>query len=256
MIEDEKTGLMRARQLNQRWPRLDLRFLSVKSTEVFLVIHLLWDHNRFVFGPKQLNLFHALTLTLRSFHMALLVTGVILWSLVHFLPAGARGRREKMVGSLGEGPYKGLFSLLSVAAIVLIVLGWRSTTPAPVYAPMASASHITLLLMVVVFYLLGSANAPSNIKRFIRHPMLIGVALWGVAHLLANGDNRSIVLFGGIGLWAIIMIPFINKRDGARQKPDPVSLVADLRLLVIAAVLYVVFIFLHPYFAGVSPLGS
>ena len=72
------------------------------------------------------------------------------------------------------------------------------------------------------FILFFAAYPPTNVKRLLRHPQLTGVALWGVGHLLANGESRSIVLFGGLTLWAIAEIVVINRRDGARDKPAPV----------------------------------
>lgn len=186
--------------------------------------------------------------------MEMLLAGVVLWSVMHFLPAGARGLRSSMVSAVGEGPWKGIVALALVISIALIVIGWRSITPSPVYAPPGFGAVLMTPLMILAVLLLGAANATTNIKRFVRHPMLTGVAVWALAHLTTNGDDRSLVLFGGIGLWALIMIPFINKRDGPREKPEPVPPAGEVRLFVISAVVLAVLLLAHPYYAGVPPM--
>lgn len=186
--------------------------------------------------------------------MIWLVAGILLWMIVHLSPALMPGFRRALIDKLGEGPYKGLFALDIVIAIVLIVIGWRSTAPEIVYLPPAWGHSASLVLMVVSVYLLGAANMKTAIKRFIRHPQLTGVVVWSIAHLLSNGDVRSVILFGGLGIWALVEIPLISRREGAWVKPEAPPLTVELRGVVIAAIVYVVLVFLHPYFAGVSPM--
>jgi uncharacterized membrane protein len=99
-----------------------------------------------------------------------------------------------------------------------------------------------------------ASNLPTNLKRLIRHPQLTGVATWAFAHLLANGDSRSLVLFGGIGVWAVVEMGLLNRRDGAWRRPEPLPLVAELKPLIGAAVAFAILFLAHPYIAGVSPL--
>jgi uncharacterized membrane protein len=186
--------------------------------------------------------------------MTFLILGVALWSAAHFIPVGATGLRGNLVGSLGEGPYKGLFSLALLGSIVLIVLGWRSITPNLVYDPPAIGAMLMGPLMFIAFLLLGAANYKTNIKRFVRNPMLTGVAVWSLAHLTTNGDDRSLVLFGGMGLWALLMIFLGNKRDGSYEKPEALPFKSEIKGLLITVVVFVVVILLHPYFAGVTPI--
>ena len=105
--------------------------------------------------------------------------------------------------------------------------------------------------MYPALFLFIAARANSNIKRLIRHPQLSALVLWGAAHLLANGESRSLVLFGTFALWALIQMFFINRRDGAWQKPDPVPLSRDIIVGVIALVVYTALVFGHGYFSGV-----
>ena len=184
--------------------------------------------------------------------MALLIAGVLLWAFVHLFPSLAPGARAKLIERLGEGPYKGLFALDIVIAILLMVFGWRSATPEFVYnAPLAGTPLITALLVVVAFVLMGAGNAPTNLKRFLRHPMLTGVIVWAIAHLLANGDSRSVVLFGGLAIWAAVAMPLINRRDGPREPAQAVAVQKDIVLVMIGAILTVVVAYFHEYLAGV-----
>jgi len=187
--------------------------------------------------------------------MTLLAAGVLLWTLVHLSPAVAPGIRRSLTGRLGENPYKGLFALSLLLSLALIVAGWRSTVPQHVYLPPVWGRHLAMLLMVVAVILFGAANYPTAIKRYLRHPMLTGMAVWSLAHLLANGDSRSLLLFGGLGLWALLEMPLISRREGAWQKPDAPPLAGEIRGLIISIVIFVALIALHPYFAGVSPIA-
>lgn len=187
--------------------------------------------------------------------MGLLLAGVILWSVMHFLPAGAAGLRRNLTGVIGEGPWKGLVALSLVLAIALMVMGWRGMEPTPLYASPDIGNVLMIPLMILAVVLTGAANAKTGIKRLIRNPMLTGVVVWAAAHLLNNGDDRTTVLFGGLGLWAIVMIFFINKRDGAWVKPERVPPAADIKLFAIAAVVFIVLVIAHPYFAGVAPFA-
>jgi len=184
--------------------------------------------------------------------MIFLILGVSIWAGVHFIPSLGASARAGCIARIGEGPYKGLFALSLVGAIVLIVLGWRSTAPTSLYAaPGWGAGVANVGMLVALVFFLGS-NVPTNLKRFVRHPQLTGVAFWGASHLLANGDVRSVILFGGFIVWALLEIAFINRRDGAWQKPEPLPLAADLKPLVAGVVGWGVLVFAHPYIAGVA----
>lgn len=186
--------------------------------------------------------------------MAILVAGVALWSLMHLYPAVLPGNRAKLVDKLGSKTYRGLFSLDIVIALVLIVVGWRMTDVAAVYAPPLYGSPLVTALMFVSFLLFAGASAPGNIKRVLRHPMLLGMLTWSVAHLLANGDNRSVVLFGGLGLWSIASIVMINRRDGAWQRPAAVAVSRDAMTVLGTLLIFGLAIYLHKFVIGVSAL--
>jgi len=186
--------------------------------------------------------------------MEILITGVVVWSLVHLVKALAPDLRAAVISKLGENPYKGIIALSIVLSLVLIVIGWRSTMPESVYLPPAWGGEANALLMIVSVFLFGAANYPTVIKRYIRHPMLTGMLAWSIGHLLANGDNRSLVLFAGLGVWALVEIVLISRREGAWEKPESPPMSTEIRGIVISAIVFAVLIFLHPYFAGVSPI--
>lgn len=188
--------------------------------------------------------------------MTLLIIGVLLWSASHLFPSLMPETRTRLIERIGNKPYRGLFALDIVIALVLIVLGWRSAAIAPVYVPPLYGSPIVTGMMLLSFILFAAANAPGNIKRLLRHPMLTGMAVWAGAHLLANGDNRSVVLFGGLGAWAIIAMLTISLRDGGREKPGAVPFSRDLMTIVASAALFAIVIYFHEAVIGVSPLPT
>jgi uncharacterized membrane protein len=184
--------------------------------------------------------------------MGLLISGLILWSLVHFIPSLAPARKQTLTGKLGENGYKGIFTLLIIASLALIVFGWRSITPTFLYQLPVFITHFAKLLVLFAFILFGASNYPTRIRNVIRHPQLTGVIVWSIAHLLLNGDNRSVLLFGWLGIWALLEIIFINRRDAEWVKLDPPPVSREIRGVLISLVIFVVVVMIHPYIAGVS----
>lgn len=183
--------------------------------------------------------------------MGLLISGLLLWSLVHLIPGLAQPLKQTLTAKLGENGYKGVFSLLMIAALALIVLGWRSTTPVFLYQLPVYVTHIAKLLVLIAFVLFGASNYPTRIRNIIRHPQLTGVIVWATAHLLLNGDNRSVLLFGWLGIWALLEIIAINRRDGEWVKLDPPPVSREIRGLLISLVVFIVVVMIHPYIAGI-----
>ena len=184
--------------------------------------------------------------------MIWLVLGILLWSCVHLLPSAGVPVRARAIERLGQA-YQGVFALAILGSIGLMVLGWRSTPPTAVYAAPAWGSAVTSVLVFVALLLFASSGMASNLKRIIQHPQLTGMATWSTAHLLSNGELRSLVLFGGLGLWAIVNILLINRRDGAWERPESQPMVGEWKPLAAAIVGFAALYFAHPYFAGVSP---
>lgn len=188
--------------------------------------------------------------------MTLLIIGLFIWCVGHLVPGIKPQLRANLITRIGEGPYKGLYSLSMLLAVILIVFGWRATGSMPAYDVPAGGKHAAMIIILLAFILMAAARAKTNLKRVIRHPQLTGFALWGVGHLLANGDTRSLVLFGTMTVWAIAEILVINKREGPRETPASAPIKSDLVLVASGLVVFAIFGFLHPYFTGVSPFSA
>jgi uncharacterized membrane protein len=187
--------------------------------------------------------------------MTLLALGLLLFAGLHLVKSLAPGLRSQLQGRLGANAYKGIFSLLVLASLALVVFGWRSATPEFVYAPPPALKVPALLLLALAFLLMVVSTRPSRLRRVVRHPQLSGVALWGIAHLLLNGDNRALLLFGAMTLWALVEILAINRREGVWVKPEAPGPAVDLVNLLIAAVVVAGLVYLHPWLAGVTVTG-
>ncbi len=188
--------------------------------------------------------------------MTLLIAGVVVWSITHLFPAAAPQARDKLARNFGEGLYKGLFALDIVIALVLIVFGWKAATPSPIYMPPLYGSPIPSLLLVTAILLFVASGRPTNLKRFVRHPQMIAVLFWSAGHLLTNGDIRSVILFGGMGAWALLEIIFLNKRDGAWRKPGSVPHAKDANTAIITAAVFVALVYFHPSLFGVAAIPA
>jgi uncharacterized membrane protein len=165
--------------------------------------------------------------------MLLLLAGLLLFILLHLVPTQPE-LRGSLVARLGEGPYKGLFSLLSLAALVLIVLGYHKLQLTPgknpqLFNPPVWSRHLAFALMLPAFILLVAAYAPSRIRRFVQHPMLTAVKTWAAAHLLANGDLASVILFGSFLAYAVYDRISAGRRKATGPFGDrPTHLVGDV----------------------------
>lgn len=179
--------------------------------------------------------------------------GVLLFCLTHLYPAVFAASRAAAGAKIGQTAYKGIHSLLIILSLVMIVYGWQGAKDITLlYTPPAWGPMVTVLLMFVAVFLFVSARAGGNIKRLVRHPQLSSIILWGVAHLLSNGDSRSLTLFGTMIVWAVLQMFFLNRRDGAWQKPDKFPVLRDIITLVVSAVIFIALMSGHAYFTGVA----
>jgi len=185
-----------------------------------------------------------------------LVLGLVVFFAVHSVRMLAGGFRESQVAA-NERRWKGIYSLVSLAGFALIIWGWilfRGEAP-EIYEPPAWGRHLAMALMWVSFILLASANMPvGRIRFYLKHPMLLGVILWGAGHLLVNGDLASLLLFGAFLLYSVVnWVAVIPRGDPAPEVVRPRS---DLISVVAGTVLYVLFVlWLHGWLFGVSPIA-
>ncbi len=184
--------------------------------------------------------------------MTLLILGLLLWSGVHLIPALTIPLKTTWKNRLGDKGYQLSFSLIVVLSLVLIVFGWRSITPTTLYTLPEYTRPIAFFLMVLAFLLFGASHHVTRIKQYFRHPQLSSVIVWSFAHLLVNGDNRSLVLFGGMGIWAILEIFVINRREGVWVKGEIPGWPVEIKGSLISLAIFAVAVLAHPYIAGVS----
>lgn len=150
--------------------------------------------------------------------------------------------KASLVSRLGPLPFRGLFSLVALTGFVLILIGTSRAEFHAVFTPAPWSRVVASLAMPVAFCLLVAAYVPNNFRRVIRHPMLSGVFLWALVHLMANGDLASIVLFASFGLYAIVDILSASRRSPARELPrQPLG----MDILVLAAGLAATFVVRH-----------
>ena len=192
--------------------------------------------------------------------MTLLMLGLVLFLGVHSTRIVADGWRTATIARVGEKPWKGIYSLLSIAGFVLLVVGYGAARQSPVvlFAPPVWTRHLAALLTIPAFVLLAAAYVPGNaIKRAVGHPMMAGVKVWALAHLLANGTLADVLLFGALLSWAVLGFIAARRRDRASGTTYPAGPGSRTAIAVVAGlVAWAVFAFaLHRPLIGVAPFG-
>ena len=181
--------------------------------------------------------------------MGILVLGVVIFIGVHLIPS-VPSLRARLSQRVGNNPYRGLFSLVSLAGFALLVVGKGRAPFVPLWDPPAWAPRVAVWVMPVALTLLVAAFLPSNLKRVTRHPMLWGVTVWAAVHLLANGDRASLILFGSFGAFALFDMWSANRR-GAKLSSKPVPYWRDLVVIVVGGIVYMGFLHSHAMLFGV-----
>jgi uncharacterized membrane protein len=190
--------------------------------------------------------------------MFVLILGIVVFLGVHTL-ATRRQTRADLIARFGEGPYKGLFSLGALVGFALIVWGfslYRAQGLIPVWTPPIWTRHLTITLMWFAFVALACMNpAPSRIRGWLRHPMLVAVKIWALAHLLANGDLGGLLLFGALLAWAVYDRIAVKRRGDLGAPRLAAFTRADGANLAVGTIAYVAMIVLHPVLIGLSVVG-
>ena len=192
--------------------------------------------------------------------MTALVLGLLLFLGVHSVRIVAEPWRSRTIARLGAGGWKGAYSVLSAVGLVLIVWGYGLARQDPValWTPLTWARHLGALLTLVAFVLLAAAYVPGNgIKAKLHHPMVLGVKVWALAHLLANHTLADLLLFGGFLLWAVLSFRAARQRDAAAGTIyPPGKLAATLATVVAGIAAWAFFAFwAHGAWFGVRPFG-
>lgn len=187
--------------------------------------------------------------------MLTMIIGMVLWVDAHMFKRLLPGSRERLNKRIGAGPARGLMSVVILLSVVLMVMGYRAAPVTQIYAPVAGMGHLNNLLMIFAVILIGMGKSKGHMGTWLRHPMLTGIIVWAVAHLLVNGDLASIILFGGMAVWAFLQMMLINSRE-TWQRPTAGPVSGDIKLLIISAVVFIVIVSIHMAL-GYNPfLGS
>jgi uncharacterized membrane protein len=192
--------------------------------------------------------------------MAILILGLVVFLASHSIRIVADDWRSQQVARLGLRKYKNIYSVVALAGFVLIVWGYglARVDPVVLWTPPVWTRHVSALLNLPAFILLGAANPKDNfIKAAVGHPMVLGVKVWALAHLIANGTAADVVLFGSFLVWSVADFAASRRRDRREGVKHPAGTPArNAVTVVIGVALWVLFAFwLHAWLIGVAPFG-
>ncbi|POO57975.1 NnrU family protein [Agrobacterium rosae] len=193
--------------------------------------------------------------------MVLLILSLLFFLGTHSLRIVAPDFRNRMIARMGEGPWKGVYSLVSVIAIAFVAYAFDQARQVTgiLYSPPIWTSHIALTLMLIAMICLVASLVPAgHIAAKTKHPLILAVKIWALAHLLANGETSSVLLFVSVLAWGVVMRISLKRRQRAGEvvtRPF-VSARYDIVAVVLGIVLWAAFIWkLHEWLIGVQPLA-
>lgn len=191
--------------------------------------------------------------------MTILIAGLIVFLGAHTFVT-MRELRLAAIDKLGDGGYRIAFSIVSLIGLALIIYGYgayRASGFTPVWTPPRGMAHATIPLVWIAFVCVSAAYTPAGkIKQTLKHPMLVGVKTWALAHLLANGDLGSMILFGSFLAWAVYDRISVKRRGGEALPMGAGFGAGDIMALVAGTVLFAAMFWLHPKLIGVPIIGG
>ncbi len=188
--------------------------------------------------------------------MTLLVAAIVIFFGIHLVPT-MTGLRDRLIGRIGQSGYRVLFALLSTASLVLLIFAFTKAPVVTVWSPPDWARWVAIVLMLPAFIFLVAAYVPGKIKAKLKHPFLVAIKTWALAHLIANGDLASMILFASFLAYAVYDRISLKHRQETRLIPIPASgpPLNDVVAVALGTVLYLVTLFwLHQLLIGVSPI--
>lgn len=192
--------------------------------------------------------------------MTLLLLGIVIFLGMHLVRVVAPGLRASVIERQGKGAWMGIYAVISLVGLLLIIYGFgeaRAVT-GMLYNLPVFLKHLSLLLMLLAFICLAAGFLPGGrIAVAVKHPQILSIKIWALAHLLANGETSSVLLFGSFLAWAVILRISLKRRERAGEKVLPVfrSASNDLLAVVIGVVAYGLFVWkLHEWLIGVAPI--
>ncbi len=185
--------------------------------------------------------------------MTTLIVGMALFFGIHVLTSTPL--RSVLVGPIGEKPYKGAFSLISLVGLGLMIWGFGMSRYGPdsariVFNPPAWGPSITLVFVLVGVIVIGSGHGRGHIRKLVKQPMAVGFALWSIGHLFSNGNLNEVMLFGGFLVYAVYDF-IVSTAEGKSPKHHP-NVKSDIKAIVIGGIIFAVVLFFHFNLFGVS----
>jgi uncharacterized membrane protein len=180
--------------------------------------------------------------------MTMLMVGMVLFFGTHLVPNIA-GVRAGLVNGIGEKTYMSMYAILSLVGITLMFVGRSRADFELLWVAPGWLQIVTMIFMFASFYCLLAMFMPTNVKKWVHHPMLTFMLLFGVGHLLSNGDVAALVFFGSLAIFSLFKIVSLSKRVPAESFAG-VSLGKDLIVLASTFVVYIAVIYIHPYLAN------
>lgn len=187
--------------------------------------------------------------------MTVLIWGMVLFFGAHLL--SLTPARAPLYARLGEKAYKGIYSVVSLVGLGLMIWGFGLARSGPdaariVYDPVMGSSHGMMLLVLLAMILLASAHMKGHIRKIVKHPMSVGVALWSAGHLLVNGNLSEVLLFGGFFVLSVLDVIVSTVRGKAPTHTPQIKF--DIMAVVGGVAIYAVFLMAHQWLFGVSPV--
>ena len=189
-------------------------------------------------------------------HMTLLIIAIAVFLGIHLVPTLPH-LRDRLIGRLGQTGYRIAFALASTAGLVLLVWACSKAPVIQVWSPPSWTRWVAIVLMLPAFIFLVAAYVPGKIKEKLKHPFLVAIKTWALAHLIANGDLASMILFASFLAYAVYDRITLKHREETRLIPVPATGAPfnDIVAVVLGTALYLVFLFwLHPMLIGTAPL--
>lgn len=198
--------------------------------------------------------------------MDTLIAGLVIFLGVHALRVWGEGLRSTLLLRLGPLGFKALYSVASLGGLYVLITGYAQArlNPVQLWTPPHGMAHATVALMWISMVLVLAAEIPRNaIKARLRHPTVLGVKVWALSHMLANGTLHDLLLFGGFLVWAVLSFRAARQRDraaraaGEMTEAPPTSRAATLLTLVAGTAAWVAFILVvHLWLIGVAPIAG
>jgi hypothetical protein len=198
--------------------------------------------------------------------MDMLIAGLVIFLGIHAMRVWGEGLRGALIQRLGPMGFKGVYSIAALAGFYLLLVGYGQARlePVPLWTPPHGIAHASVALMWVSMVMVAAAQIPRNaIQARLRHPMVLGVKVWALAHILANGTLHDLLLFGGFLVWAVLSFRAARQRDraawaaGEVSEASPTSRAATLLTLVAGTAAWAAFILVvHVWLIGVAPIAG